>query len=300
MCRNVEAQSPVTNLTLGPNQIGLARVAVGITTRLSFQQPVKEIICGDLYDPGSGTGTFVIQRSDRDVYIKPIAAKGSSNMFVKTGTNGENVFNFDINVVPLQQAHRVVNVALPEVPAVSTREKEPVPAQPQVDVEGILRNAREQASKIIGEAEQKARETQQEAEANAEQQAEERFLQGLLNGIQETRLNNPKVTNKRYTIILDPRVLVFDERAYLRFTLQNTGSSDLAYSSITLEALSNNINKSIPVELFQSKTETTITPGETVTCILTFDPAAFGPRDSLTLNVRGEGNSEIARVRITP
>jgi hypothetical protein len=92
---------------------------------------------------------------------------------------------------------------------------------------------------------------------------------------------------------------VFEERAYVRFTLENTSSTELAYSTITLEALSGSLNKSVPVELFQSKEANLIRPGETVTCILAFDPSSIGPKDTLTLNVRGEGNTEIARVRVS-
>src|SRR5215213_5708326 len=43
-------QTPVTTITLGPNQIGLVKTTQGITTRIAFPDPVKEIICGDLYD----------------------------------------------------------------------------------------------------------------------------------------------------------------------------------------------------------------------------------------------------------
>src|SRR6185369_1511162 len=124
------AQSPVVTLQLGSDQIGVVRTAVQITTRISFNEPVAEIICGDLYDAGSGKGTFVVQRSGsaekpgNDVFIKPVVPKGQSNMFVRTG-DGKHTYNFDLKIVAPEQAHRVVNVtdALPAAPSTPPGEK---------------------------------------------------------------------------------------------------------------------------------------------------------------------------------
>ena len=104
------AQSQVVTLRLGADQIGLVKTAEKITTRIAFQEPVKEIICGDLYDPESGTGSFVIQRIEADVFIKPVAPKGVSNMFVRTGGKGERIYGFSLSIVPAGQVHFVVNV----------------------------------------------------------------------------------------------------------------------------------------------------------------------------------------------
>lgn len=104
------AQSSVIDFTLKPNQIGQVKTGERITTRIIFPGPVKEIICGDLYDPASGKGSFVIQGSDNDIFVKPVVRKGASNMFVKVGENGEHVYNFDLSIVPTEQAYRVINV----------------------------------------------------------------------------------------------------------------------------------------------------------------------------------------------
>src|SRR6185295_74416 len=110
------AQSPITSMSLGPDSIGKVRTALGITTRISFPEPVLEIVCGDLYDPGSGKGTFVAQPSGTkddpgcDVFVKPVAAKGLSNMFVTTGKGKKHTYNFDLEVVSVAQAHRIVTV----------------------------------------------------------------------------------------------------------------------------------------------------------------------------------------------
>jgi len=60
--QTASAQSPVATLALSPDRIGEIKTAPGITTMIRFPDPVQEIICGDLYDPATGKGTFVIQR----------------------------------------------------------------------------------------------------------------------------------------------------------------------------------------------------------------------------------------------
>src|SRR6185295_16581058 len=78
------AQSTVTTIVLSPDQIGKVRTAQGISTRITFPEPVTEIICGDLYDAASGKGLFVVQSSGDErqrgnsVYLKPVATKGVS------------------------------------------------------------------------------------------------------------------------------------------------------------------------------------------------------------------------------
>jgi TonB family protein len=100
----------VITIRLGPDQIGVVKTGEKLSTRLSFREPIKEVICGDLYDPSSGTGSFVIQRIDNDVFIKPVAPKGKSNMFVKTGEKGEYTYNFSLEIVPPDQAYLIVKV----------------------------------------------------------------------------------------------------------------------------------------------------------------------------------------------
>lgn len=126
----VGAQKPITTITLGPDQIGLVKTAQGITTRIAFPEKVAETICGDLYDPASGRGTFVVQNSGSDVFLKPVARRGVSNLFVKTGEGAkQRIYSFDLNVVSnAAQAHRLVNV----VPAAPLQPQAPAAVQPEV------------------------------------------------------------------------------------------------------------------------------------------------------------------------
>ena len=105
------AQSLVTAMTLGRDEIGFVKTSQGITTKLSFPEKIREIICGDLYDPASGKGNFVVQRSDNDIFLKPVGQTGVSNLFVKTGENGEYTYSFELIVLPPSQSFRIVNIA---------------------------------------------------------------------------------------------------------------------------------------------------------------------------------------------
>lgn len=100
----------IITIKLGPDQIGVVKTGERLSTRLSFREPIKEVICGDLYDPASGTGSFVVQRIDSNVFIKPVVSKGFSNMFVKVGDDGERIYNFSLVIVPPEQAYLIVNV----------------------------------------------------------------------------------------------------------------------------------------------------------------------------------------------
>lgn len=102
--------SIVITMNLGADQIGKVKTSPGITTRLVFAEPVQEIICGDLYDPSSGVGTFVVQRVGNDIFLKPVTSEGLSNLFVKTGSSSERTYNFDLVIGSPQEAYRIVKV----------------------------------------------------------------------------------------------------------------------------------------------------------------------------------------------
>lgn len=104
------AQVPIVTIRLTEDQIASVKTAEGITTRLVFYDQIQEIICGDLYDPATGKGGFVIQRSGKDIFLKPVKPKGISNLFVKTGDKADYTYSFDLMIVPVPQAHRIVNV----------------------------------------------------------------------------------------------------------------------------------------------------------------------------------------------
>jgi hypothetical protein len=310
------AQSPISTIVLGPNQIGLVRTAQALTTRISFPEQVQEIICGDLYDPASGKGSFVIQRSGKDIFIKPVSSKGMSNLFVKTGENGERTYNFDIAIATPAQAHRVINVMNePEKPAPQKPPATRAPAQPQADAgqpgggedsikqataqaEEILGKARRQASQTIADAEARAAETERQASEQAEREIERRLVRGMLLGTREVKIESPRTVGKKVTISLDPRVLVFDEKSYVRYTLQNSSATAFEFSSISLESGSARGAVPVSIQVMQTKPENKLDPGESLAGVLVFDSKSIPPGNRVVLYVRGENNVEIVRVYV--
>jgi hypothetical protein len=290
---NARAQSPIMTVTLGPDQIGVVKSAQGLTTRLAFPDAVTEIVCGDLYDPTSGKGSFVVQRSDKDVYIKPIAAGGASNLFVKTGEKGERVYNFDLLIVPFAQANRVIHVKDP-APRRQPVAEDPAPQKS----EEIINDARQKAGRIIAEAEQRAGDIDRKAYDRARLEAKQRFTRALIMGLREAKISAPRALAKGCSITVDPRVLTFDGVSYLRFTLQNSGTTDFAFTAIVLEKGAGNLSAPIPTEVSQSRGENIVKPGEALLGVIAFDPRLVGPKDKLTLYVRGGNSAELARINI--
>ncbi len=317
------AQSPVTTLALSPDRIGEIKTAPGITTMIRFPDPVQEIICGDLYDPATGKGTFVIQRSGtadhpgNEVFVKPVSSKGLSNMFVKTG-DGKHTYSFDLSIVSTPQAaNRMVNVtdlstqsisassngsAADRHGADSTTEFERLKAEAEQQARPkaaeILRNAQQQADRKIAEADAKLAEADRLAPQRADQEIERRFLQALMLGLREAKVTNTRATTKKAIITLDPRMLIFAERAYLRYTIQNTSDKDFAFTSVSIEMSDGKQLKPLTAEVNQSKSMNLLAPSESLTGIIVFDPKQIGAKQKLTLFVRGEGSAELAHLTI--
>jgi type IV secretory pathway VirB9-like protein len=317
------AQSAVTTLALGPDRIGEIKTAQGITTMIRFSEPVQEIICGDLYDPSSGKGTFVVQRSGtadhpgNEVFIKPVTSKGASNMFVKT--DSKHTYSFDLTIVATAQAHRMVNISDPAPSAGGTNTTQPAadhsaePEKPSVDFERlkaeaeqqarqkaaeILRNAQQQADRKTAEADAKFAEAERAAPHRAEQELQRRFMKALLLGLREVKVSNTRATSKKVVISLDPRVLIFDDKAFLRYSIQNTGDKDFRFAAISLELSDGKQAKPVATEVNQSKAENSLTPGESLSGVIVFDPKQVEPKQKLTLFVRGEDSAELARMTV--
>src|SRR5262249_26471166 len=108
---SASAESPIISLRLRQDQIAIVRTAAAITTRFVFSDQIQEVICGDLYDPGSGQGSIVIHHSGNDVFVKPVVQKGTTNMFVKAGEGGSYTYCFELVIGPMSQANWIVNVA---------------------------------------------------------------------------------------------------------------------------------------------------------------------------------------------
>jgi vacuolar-type H+-ATPase subunit H len=296
-CTN--GQTPITSISLRSDQIGLVKTAQALSTRISFPEPVKEIICGDLYDPASGRGSFVVQRAENDVFIKPVVDKGMSNLFVKTGERSEKVYNFDLSIVSAAEAVRVMNVvSAADGPDSGTdgadqRKASGIKEAARAEADEIVRKAKAEADKILADAEQQARGRDRDAESSAQKEIERRFIDAMMLGIRESKLNNSRIMIKKVAIMLDPHVLTFSEKSYVRYTIQNTGNSDFRFAELGLEDGS---GSRVNVEITQNKPENKVRTGESITGIIAFDPKAVANKGRVTLFVKGTDQSEVARL----
>jgi len=315
---SIQAQSLIITITVGPNQIGQVKTAQGITTRVTFPDTVRDIVCGDLYDPTTGKGSFVVQRIDNDVFLKPVVSKGLSNLFVKTGEKGEHTYSFDLQVVPLEQAHRVVNVAAeasvtrmvagqPGADPSEDGKKVLSAAQQQADEtvrnarqqsDAILTQANKQASDVYSKALQRAEVLDQQAADRARQEVEQRFVRAMIQGVREIKSVDSRVVAKKITLTLDPRVLTFDDKSYLRYTIRNDGAQGVSFNGLSLERRSGNDMRLIPAKVIQGRAENKLGPGDAIMGVIVFDPKAVAAGDKLTLYLRGEDNAEMARLSI--
>jgi hypothetical protein len=317
---STEAQAQITSVTLGAEQIGTVKTAVSITTKISFPDKVSTVICGDLYDGQTGKGTFVIQQSDNDVFIKPIAPKGQSNMFVKVG-DGKKTYNFDLLVVPFNQAHRVINVIDPAIPATSPenppvttgnpakqpcisdaeleKRKNDIEQAAQLKADDIIRKAREEAVRITNEAEARSAENERQISSRGSKEVERRFLQAILGGMQRTEVKTLRAEVRKIVFMLDPNLYTIEGKSYLRYTIQNASDKDFTFTAVALESgTAKAAGQPVPVELTQSKSQNVLAPTETLSGIIAFDSKLVGAKDRLTLYLRGEDNTEIARLMV--
>lgn len=310
------AQTAVVTIATGPTQIGQIKTAQGITTRIIFPEIVRDIVCGDLYDPASGKGSFVIQRIDNDVFLKPVMSKGLSNLFVKTGDKGEHTYSFDLQIVGLDQAHRVVNVtdssgrtqatsANPDpndeakkILGVAERRSNETLANAQQRADRLISEANQQASELYAKALQRSEELDRQATSRARQEVEDRFVRAMIQGVKEVKSVDSHVAAKKVILTLDPRMLTFDDRSYLRYTIKNSGDKEFAYNGFVLERRSGKDVLVIPAKVIQGRAENRLGPGEVIMGIIVFDAKMMGGEDKLTLYVRGEDNTEIARLTI--
>jgi hypothetical protein len=293
------AQAPITAISLGTNQIGLVKTAQGLSTRISFPEPVREIICGDLYDATSGRGSFVVQRGDSDVFVKPIPSKGISNLFVKTGVSGEHVYNFDLVIVSPSEALRVVNVV--GQAGDSGRDGGPKAADVEQNARqqaaDILRQAQTQADDIVGRAKEEAEAATRDAADRAQKDIDRKFVNALMLGLRQSKAADSKaVSHGAVVITLDQHIVTFGDKSYLRYTIHNNGPKDFTFSSMAMEK---GPNQAVSSEVLQSTPENSIKPGQSLSGIVVFDPKSIDSKDHVTLFLRGEGSSELARVAVS-
>jgi hypothetical protein len=189
------------------------------------------------------------------------------------------------------------------------RRKGDIEQQARQEAEAILAAARQQAAdlvsagrqtseRMVSEAEAKAGDADRAVRERAAQQAEQRFVQALILGLRESKIDDPKVVIKKFVIVLDPRVLIFDDKSYVRYRLHNTGDKPFTYGSVTLETGTSKETKPITTAIFQSKAENRLETGESVTGVIAFDAKQVTTSSRLFFFLRAEDKTEIGRLTV--
>ena len=117
-------------------------------------------------------------------------------------------------------------------------------------------------------------------------------------GLREVKVSNTRAMVKKVIVQLDPRIVMVDEKAYLKYSIQNTSDQAFSFNAIVLEKTATGDPQAITVEVHQSKAENKVDPGEVINGVLVFDQKVLAPKDKLSLFLRGEANAELIRVNI--
>ena len=122
----------------------------------------------------------------------------------------------------------------------------------------------------------------------------------MIQGIKEVKTADSRVVVRKASIALDPHVLTFDNKSYLRYSIKNSGDREFSFSNFSLEKRRSGTKESIaiPARVIQGRAENTLKPGETLMGIIMFDSRELAMEDKLFLYVRGDDNAEIARLTI--
>jgi hypothetical protein len=209
-------------VTARGESIPLIRTARGLTTMISLPEEAREAICGDLYDAQENAGGFVIQRSGRDIFIKPLRAAGQTNLFIKT----ERVtYAFDLVVVAQSSAMRIVYVD---------------DAAPERELEAVsFRLARERAelaaahAAAAAELERVRTDTARDAREQAEKLALAR-IEDALAGSGLTRVARATARGNGLEIVLGAAMLTIGDRSFLPCTIRNLTTNPIVVATAEL------------------------------------------------------------------
>jgi hypothetical protein len=123
-------------------------------------------------------------------------------------------------------------------------------------------------------------------------------VQALMLGLREYKVNDSRTSVKKIVVQMEPRVLAFDEKSFLRYTITNNSEAEFTFNGISLEVVSGKETKPISIRVVQSKSDNRLDPGETLNGVIVFDSKQVLPKDKLALFIRGEDSAELARVVI--
>lgn len=207
----------VVRVSAGGERIASIRTSRGVTTMLSLPAEAKEAVCGDLFDAQTGSGCFVIQRSGRDLFLKPLKPTGATNLFVKTEAM---TYAFDLVVVPQDRAMRIVFVdtAAPDRALAAAREQL---ARDRTALEAEREKLASEREAAAARIDRMRVELDEEARARAEAVAREWVVAGVIRAVPVARRSARG--RDGFELTLAETALVVGNRTILRCTVRNRG-----------------------------------------------------------------------------
>ena len=288
-----------------PDTITSVRTAQNVVTRIALPRKAEEAICGDVFDPGSNTGTFVITRSGNDVFIKPLAAKGQTNLFIKTESE---IYNFDLVVVPAAQAHRVVNINQPayeqQIEQMKASARHDLDAErTQLEAEMADKLAERQRDADQKNADALAAEQKRlkaEAERRAGDLAARRIADGVMQGFNTVGLREHVAKVDPFDLMLDDPAYVFEGKIYLRFTLANRGDKDANFVEPRLVLRGDGQDKDKPVsaQVITGRGDFRAPAGGNAVGVIVFERPELQKGQRVFLVLRVEGRDRPFQIRV--
>ncbi len=248
---------PVVTVTPGGESIPTIRTGRGVTTMLSLPEEAREAICGDLFDAQTGNGGYVIQRSGRDIFLKPLRAAGGSNLFVKTE---HATYAFELVVVPAPQAMRIVRVE-PAAPAGESERDRLARDREALDAErAALAVEHAEATAAV---ERRRAEIERDAGERAEALAREWLVSSVRTGGALVAVTRRAGRGRDVSVELGGALLVVGGRGYLSCAIRNRTASPITVAAARLSGVAR--IRSIRPEV--------VSPGATTVIVLETDAA---------------------------
>jgi hypothetical protein len=282
--------------TSTPDSVLEVKTGAGVVTRISLPEEAKSAICGDLFDPTSNAGSFIITRDGNDVYVKPVPkTQAKSNLFVKTE---KNVFNFDLVIVPPEQAHRVFNVNIPtyekDIEAVKEQARKDLEAayqQRTTELEATYSARLDQLNRENdGKLDEERKKIRTEAEGKANERVTMRLVDGLLHGFGPTPLGERNGKFGPVSVTLDSEAQTFEGMLYVRYRITNNTAEDVAYREprVSLRALSDERTAPITATTFTEDGVLRVPAKGTTQGVIVFERPTLQRGDKVVLIFRGE------------
>ena len=308
--QSVQATSATTASSAGivfvdvtPDTIVTVRTAQNVITRVALPEEAKEAICGDLFDAASNTGSFVINKSGNDVFIKPVNTKSQTNLFVKTDSS---VYNFDLVVVPPAQAHRVVNVNMPtygeQIEKMRETARTEIAAE-RSDMEAEIdrrladrRDELEKQNQATLAAEQ--RKMRAEADRRANELVVRRIVDGVLQGFQNVAIRERRAESPEIDVLLDEVAYVFEGRLYVRYRIMNKRSADITYGEPRIAIRGGEKDRAVATTVVTARGDYVIPGGSTIAGVAIFELPTLEKGERLFFSVRAEGQDRPVQLRL--